>query len=1227
MMSSTLVLVDSISCFCNIPGQMASQIRRFIDRPICIQLGWPYDNQQCVVAWDGTISTSHPNCIEIPFSLSKSLGIENKLKSHMNTVDARVINDVLEAAQVLLTAVSDYDWQLINNFAELVEGCFLNQVVLAYIGQTLVLSVSATVSITLRVLDVVTKQRSRRSHIDEGKLSESVTPYLSVFDSVLATVSTYLPNVFGSNSNESCLPDVDTYAENSIASPQKPLSVAYITTNSMVVVQPFQSQLQQPHPNEEISKSNATSVSASTGFRPEFGISNQLLGKGMWSSPCLRVLPQSFRGRDCCFSDMDSHRHQCICCSSPDVGLRQNSFLRGSDCICVVHPIFFESVEERVLPTPTHYDRSHHTYSADKMFLLERVSESRVGSQPLAALAKSLIVQVRVCPKMRPSRISLSTTIRKALSLSDLDPVRLRLLDDIENRPIRPLQLSLTPIRWEGKDSQAESERLHSHRQDGDLPDEVIWRAFGRALRHRDSLDPLSAQPLCDGAILTLTLPTASNRILNPPLKVSPQTTRHKAEVMDVQVHLLEAADTPRDSKSNVLPAFAILPHEGELLAQCVSEGKVKPVRTVELSAALLACLEGEGEGTDPSGGGVVAMPPPGMADIARAVLSDVTCYLFPAAVLERVKAGVEPAIGLLLIGGSGTGKSALLRATGLFCRNCQRLVTNVITIPCAELKGRAVNDLLKTLSHKFELALLHAPSLLLLDDLDALCPAGGSEGEDPVWDAHAEIVSRHLVSLLHKVAAEARGAHLAAKFLSQAVTGLTTDFADDRVVARALSGAVFVLASSGSDSVRSCLLNPEGFRRSENISRLTAAARISVIQAATTELGSTMEPPALRESEAFGEATEGFVVADLVSVAKTAVASAVRLSLPTDCHETFTPPRPQIKVSWEQLLAVVRGHVCLSSVACESMSSDAATDWSQVGGMEDIRQRLQAVFKLPMLYERLYRNCSARLSRGVLLFGPPGCGKSMIARAAGGDSGLAVLYVRGPQLLDKYIGGSEKAMRTLFGKAKASARPCLIVLDELEAIAPRRGKDNSGVTDRVVNQLLTFLDGVEDTMGRLFVLGVTARPDMVDKALLRPGRIETHVYVGLPDAPQREAVLRQALGSISCHPDTVASLPGIAQQSEGFTCADVRGLAASALLLAVHDRIESASTEQSAFLTSECLWRSLATTKPSLSSKDLQFYDEVNSRFRKSSKGGPAVKGAYETCNFEDKQQRVTLK
>lgn len=184
----------------------------------------------------------------------------------------------------------------------------------------------------------------------------------------------------------------------------------------------------------------------------------------------------------------------------------------------------------------------------------------------------------------------------------------------------------------------------------------------------------------------------------------------------------------------------------------------------------------------------------------------------------------------------------------------------------------------------------------------------------------------------------------------------------------------------------------------------------------------------------------------------------------------------------------------------------ESETKWSDIGGLEDVKSTLKETLQLPTRFSRIFSQLPLKLRSGLLLYGPPGCGKTLLASAVAAECGLNFVSIKGPELLNKYIGASEQAVRDAFERA-AAASPCVLFLDEFEAIAPKRGGDSTGVTDRVVNQFLTLLDGVEGRTG-VYVLAATSRPDLIDPALLRPGRLDKCLYCKLPDASDRARIL-----------------------------------------------------------------------------------------------------------------------
>ncbi|KAI5956028.1 PEX1 [Candida theae] len=230
-----------------------------------------------------------------------------------------------------------------------------------------------------------------------------------------------------------------------------------------------------------------------------------------------------------------------------------------------------------------------------------------------------------------------------------------------------------------------------------------------------------------------------------------------------------------------------------------------------------------------------------------------------------------------------------------------------------------------------------------------------------------------------------------------------------------------------------------------------------------------------------------------------------------------------------------------------------SGTSWSDIGGLTEAKRILLETLEWPTKYAPIFANCPLRLRSGILLYGYPGCGKTLLASAIAGQCGLNFISIKGPEILNKYIGASEQSVRELFERAQA-AKPCILFFDEFDSIAPKRGHDSTGVTDRVVNQMLTQMDGAEGLDG-VYVLAATSRPDLIDSALLRPGRLDKSVICDMPNFEDRLDILRSITTKMDLSEDV--KLEEIADQTAGFSGADMQGLGYNAYLKAVHVRLE----------------------------------------------------------------------
>jgi peroxin-1 len=243
-----------------------------------------------------------------------------------------------------------------------------------------------------------------------------------------------------------------------------------------------------------------------------------------------------------------------------------------------------------------------------------------------------------------------------------------------------------------------------------------------------------------------------------------------------------------------------------------------------------------------------------------------------------------------------------------------------------------------------------------------------------------------------------------------------------------------------------------------------------------------------------------------------------------------------------------------------------------------------------------LFANAPLRLASGLLLYGPPGTGKTILAGAAAKHCGLRLISIKGPELLSKYIGASEQAVRDVFQRAQ-SAKPCVLFFDEFDSLAPRRGHDNTGVTDRVVNQLLTQLDGIE-TLSGVFVLAATSRPDLLDPALLRPGRLDIHLRCSLPDKNSRLAILNVLSKPMKLSTDV--DLSEVARATDGFSGADLQAVLYSAQLDSVKGLLEDEDNIQEfqPEVHQGQLMEAVKNTRPSLTKVEQRKYEQIYKKF-----------------------------
>jgi len=344
---------------------------------------------------------------------------------------------------------------------------------------------------------------------------------------------------------------------------------------------------------------------------------------------------------------------------------------------------------------------------------------------------------------------------------------------------------------------------------------------------------------------------------------------------------------------------------------------------------------------------------------------------------------------------------------------------------------------------------------------------------------------------------------------------------------------------------------------------------------------------------ERLAEMTHGFTGADLAALVKEAALRTIRRSInieDLDKESVDLSILESLKVSMNDFLEAYKE--IIPSGLREVHIEIPEVRWSDIGGLDEVKQELRESIEWAIKTPHIYKRLGIDPPKGILLYGPPGVGKTLLAKAAATESEANFIAVNGPEILSKWVGESEKAIREIFRRARMVA-PVIIFFDEIDAIAPVRGHDVSGVTDRIVNQLLTEMDGIKPLRG-VVVIAATNRPDLVDPALLRPGRFDRVIYVPPPDKKARLEILKIHTRKIPLAEDV--DLNKLAEMTEGYSGADLEALVREAVLIALRERLEVRPVSMEYFM------KALKVVKPSLTSDVDKRYEAAIEKLVKSS-------------------------
>ncbi|MCC6023889.1 MAG: CDC48 family AAA ATPase [Thaumarchaeota archaeon] len=507
---------------------------------------------------------------------------------------------------------------------------------------------------------------------------------------------------------------------------------------------------------------------------------------------------------------------------------------------------------------------------------------------------------------------------------------------------------------------------------------------------------------------------------------------------------------------------------------------------------------------------------------------------------------GIEPPKGVILWGPPGCGKTLIAKAIA------NETGAHFISINGPEIMSKFYGESEARLREIFKEAEENAPSIIFIDELDAIAP----KRSEVTGEVERRVVSQ-LLTLM------------------------------DGLKSR---GQVIVIgATNRIDAVDPALRRPGRFDREIRIGVPDRNGRKEILQIHTRRMPLADDV----DLDELANITHGFTGADLAALCREAAMNALRRFLPKIDLEKETIPAEvleELKVTREDFMNALK--VVQPSALREVILEIPNVRWEDIGDLEQVKQELREAVEWPLKYPDLFKRLGIKPPKGILLYGPPGTGKTLLAKAVANESEANFISVKGPEILSKWVGESEKAVREIFQRAREAA-PCIIFFDELDAIAPRRGlHTDSGVTDRIVNQLLTEMDGIQ-ILKDVVVIGATNRPDILDPALLRPGRFDRIIYVPPPDIEGRYQIFQIHTREMPLADDV--DLRKLAEMTEGYTGADIEALCREAALNAARENINTDKVYMRHFLAA------LEKVKPSIAPEQKREYERILTEFKKS--------------------------
>jgi len=532
---------------------------------------------------------------------------------------------------------------------------------------------------------------------------------------------------------------------------------------------------------------------------------------------------------------------------------------------------------------------------------------------------------------------------------------------------------------------------------------------------------------------------------------------------------------------------------------------------------------------------------------------------------------GIDPPKGVLLHGPPGTGKTLIAKAVA------NEVDAYFTDISGPEIMSKYYGESEEQLREVFEEAEENQPAIIFIDELDSIAP----KREETSGDVERRVVAQ-LLSMM--------------------------DGLDER-------GQVTVIAATNRvDAIDPALRRGGRFDREIEVGVPDQEGREEVLQVHTR--GMPLADGI--DLEAYAESTHGFVGADLESLTKESAMNAlrrVRPQLDLESDEIDAEVLDSIEVTGADFKDALKG--ITPSAMREVFVEVPDVQWNDVGGLDDTKTQLQETIQWPLDYPEVFEQMDLQAAKGVLMYGPPGTGKTLIAKAVANEAESNFISVKGPELLNKYVGESEKGVREVFEKARSNA-PTVIFFDEIDAIAGQRGKDmgDSGVGERVVSQLLTELDGLEE-LEDVVVVATTNRPDLIDSALLRPGRLDRHIHVPVPDEDGRRKIFEVHTRDKPLADDV--DLDRLARKTDGYVGADIEAVAREASMAATREFINSVDPEDAVGsagnvrVTMDHFEHALEEVTASVDAETREQYDDIESEFDSGDDTGRDVSRTFQ--------------